>query len=380
MGKQAPLHWFEKLRNSLVNDLGYKQLDSDGAVFIRRPTGDKDTGWILVLVYVDDLLFVGDDHTGVKTEVEELLSVFEGTNDGTIKWYLGIKVETRSKARMLTQSAYVQQMLDDYGLNHIKEFDKPMSTSFYEDAFAPDEEDDFDGRKSYQKMIGSLMDIATKTRPDISTAVGILAQDVSKPNKFLMKSVHRVFGYLKRSASYGLMPTKLDGLKMELYCDSDYAGERHWRKSRTGWVVLVNGCAVSLSSHKQSCNAISATEAEYVAMSECAQEVKWFRLLLAEIGMDMSDPTPLFSDNVAAQTWAGGPQKMKRAKHIDTRYHFVRCCVKGNTIDQREVDSEDNAADGFTKPLDKIKFKKFRDAIGVISSAAVHSMPGRVLG
>lgn len=301
--KQAPLRWLEKLRNCLVNDFHYKQLNSDGAVFIRKPGGDKDDYWILVLVYLDDILFVSNNHAGVKPAVDELLSVFEGTNDGTIKWYLGIKVDTTTKTRSLTQQSYVHQMLDEYGLQDIKAFDTPMAASFYEEAFAQDEDDDFEGHKCYQEMIGSLMHIATNTRSDISTAVGILAQYVSKPNKFLMKSIQRVFGYLKGTASYGLMQTELDELKTEFYCDSDYAGERSMRKSRTGSVVLVNGCAVSWSSHKQGRIAISTTEAEYVAMSECSQEVKWFRLLLAEIGMDMSGPTPLFSDKVAAQSW-----------------------------------------------------------------------------
>ena len=111
------------------------------------------------------------------------------------------------------------------------------------------------------------MHISTKTCPDTCTAVGILAHYLSKLNKFLMKSVHRVFEHLKGTATYRLMQTKLDDLMTEFYCDSDYAGERLWCKSRTGWVVLGNGCPVSWSSHKQECNAISTTEAKYVAMS-----------------------------------------------------------------------------------------------------------------
>lgn len=63
---------------------------------------------------------------------------------------------------------------------------------------------------------------------------------------------------------------------------------------------------------------------------------------------------------------------MKRAKHIDTRYHFVRCCVKGEIVEPLDVPSESNAADGFTKPLDKLKYLKFRDFIGVKCSDAEH--------
>lgn len=56
---------------------------------------------------------------------------------------------------------------------------------------------------------------------------------------------------------------------------------------------------------------------------------------------------------------------MKRAKHIDTHFHFVRLCVKGNILETHYVPSEENTPDGFTKPLERIKFKRFQDSIGV---------------
>lgn len=114
-------------------------------------------------------------------------------------------------------------------------------------------------------------------------------------------------------------------------------------------------------------------------MSECAQEIKWLRYLLAELGMNVSEPTHLHRDNISAQEWAQAELKMKRAKHIDTRYHFIRFCVHGNYIKLRYTPSAKNAADGFTKPLDRIEFEEFRKDIGVQRTSDEHSTPGGVL-
>ncbi len=57
---------------------------------------------------------------------------------------------------------------------------------------------------------------------------------------------------------------------------------------------------------------------------------------------------------------------MKRAKHIDVKYHLIRDCVMNGTVSVQHVRSEDNLADEFTKPLGRVAFQKFRDKIDVL--------------
>lgn len=56
---------------------------------------------------------------------------------------------------------------------------------------------------------------------------------------------------------------------------------------------------------------------------------------------------------------------MRRAKHIDLKYHFVKSSTENGWTVPKEINSEDNPADGFTKPLMRVKFELFRDMIGV---------------
>lgn len=189
---------------------------------------------MIVLVYVDDLLFVSNTADDGNRAAKDLLKVFEGTNDGIIQWYLGIKVNTKHLKRSLSQPSYALSMLEEYSLTDIRQYDTPISKCFCTDLAAHKSAGVLDCPRRYQAMIGSLNHIAIKTRPDISTAVGILVQYVSAPTSFLMKSVHRVFGYLKSTASSGLVQEKSKSLAIDFFCDSDYAGDMSDRKSRTG--------------------------------------------------------------------------------------------------------------------------------------------------
>lgn len=75
---QAPLTLFKKVREVSVSKLGYKQLHSDGAVFIRRQQEGNNFMISIVLVYVDDILFVCNSDSAAEGASREFLNYFEG--------------------------------------------------------------------------------------------------------------------------------------------------------------------------------------------------------------------------------------------------------------------------------------------------------------
>ena len=54
-------------------------------------------------------------------------------------------------------------------------------------------------------------------------------------------------------------------LTIDAYCDSDWAGDHDDRKSRSGYIIRINGSIISYKSKKQPVVANSSTEAEYIA-------------------------------------------------------------------------------------------------------------------
>ncbi|KAE9164997.1 hypothetical protein PF002_g31462 [Phytophthora fragariae] len=62
-----------------------------------------------------------------------------------------------------------------------------------------------------------------------------------------------------------------------------YANDPDDYKSVSGYVTLLGGNVVSYASRKQSINAQSTCEAEYIAMNECTRDLLWFEGLLDEV-------------------------------------------------------------------------------------------------
>ena len=73
-------------------------------------------------------------------------------------------------------------------------------------------------------------------------------------------------------------------------------------------------------------------EAEYMALMEATKELLWVRRFLKELGHESNNPTNLFTDNQSALALFKNPVSHTRAKHIDTRYHFIRDAIQDNVV------------------------------------------------
>ena len=110
----------------------------------------------------------------------------------------------------------------------------------------------------------------------------------------------------------------------DFYVDADYANDPDSRRSITGYVFVLAGAPISWQSRQQVSVALSSMEAEHMAACAAAQEALWLRMLLADLGVDITNPVSLKEDNQAAIASSKNPDDHKRSKHIDIRYHFVR--------------------------------------------------------
>ena len=114
------------------------------------------------------------------------------------------------------------------------------------------------------------------------------------------EAVKRVFRYLKATSDYGICFGGISNYAQNQligFCDSDYAADVDTRKSRSGYVFLLNGGAVAWASSKQGCVATSTTEAEYVAACAATKQAVWLRNFLDGIYCVQGAPTLLKVDN-----------------------------------------------------------------------------------
>jgi ATP-binding cassette subfamily B (MDR/TAP) protein 1 len=108
------------------------------------------------------------------------------------------------------------------------------------------------------------------SRPNLSHALSVVSRYMANPGKEHWKAVQWVFRYLRRTSKarlqFGHSKIGLVG-----YVDSDYAGDLDKRRSLTGYVFTIGGCAVSWKASLQANVALSTTEAEYMAIYEACK-------------------------------------------------------------------------------------------------------------
>jgi hypothetical protein len=160
-------------------------------------------------------------------------------------------------------------------------------------------------------------------------------------------------------------PVSLDGLKA--YSDATWADDPDTRLSRTGGVIFYNGSFISAHSHQQKSIALSATQAEYQALSSAVQQILYFRSILTELNYPETIPTPLLCDNQGALYLAVSTKNHPKIKHIAIRYHFIRDAIHTESAQLIYVPTQNQIADMFTKPLPPKLFYKFKHELGVQS-------------
>jgi hypothetical protein len=106
------------------------------------------------------------------------------------------------------------------------------------------------------------------------------------------------------------------------YSHSDWASDPQDRISITGNFCTLTDGPVSWLSCKQKTIALSSTEAEYMALSDCLQQLVWMSQLLTKVGFDISTPL-LYGDNLGSLFWSTSKVQEKRSKHIDIQYHYI---------------------------------------------------------
>jgi hypothetical protein len=104
--------------------------------------------------------------------------------------------------------------------------------------------------------------------------------------------------YLKATSSFGICFTRDAAVNiLTTYYDVDYVVDLNDHRSRTSFVLLMNGGLVAWGSWKQPCCSSSTTEAEYIVRATVTKEVIWLHRLLGSLGFSQGASTNIFSDN-----------------------------------------------------------------------------------
>lgn len=357
--KQAPRAWFSRIEEYFIK-AGFVKSQNEETLFLKS---NKHGDILMVSVYVDDLIYTGDNMSMMEEFKRSMQREFDMTDLGKMRYFLGLEVLQTSQGTHISQLKYALEILRRFEMEGCNAVCNPMVPG---NKLEMDREGEPVDEILYKQIIGSLMYITT-TRPDLQFSVSLLSRFMSSPTKLHMQAAKRVLRYLKGTMDYGIWYKRGGAGDVVVYTDSDFAGDIDSRKSTSGYVFLMDEAAVAWLSKKQPIVTLSTTEAEYVAASVCACQAIWFKRIQEELGYEVSKSTRIMCDNTSTIKLSKNPVFHGRCKHIGVRFHFLRDLVNNGEISLEHCGSQEQVADIFTKALSREAFEKLRSRLGICS-------------
>ncbi|KAL0458385.1 UNVERIFIED_CONTAM: Retrovirus-related Pol polyprotein from transposon TNT 1-94 [Sesamum latifolium] len=180
-------------------------------------------------------------------------------------------------------------------------------------------------------------------------------------------ALDRVLRYLKGTVSlaihYGRFPAVFEG-----YSDASWIAKNSGSNGCSGYVFTLGGDAVSWKSAKHTLITWSTFEAELCALDTTGTEAEWLFGFLSQLHI-LSQPLPPIAVHCDSQTTIAKVRSrkynQKTKRHIQVRLKSIRALVSDRVIGIDFVGTKDNVADPLTKGLDLSQVNKFRLGMGL---------------
>jgi hypothetical protein len=360
--KQGAVEWNRKLHDILTRN-NFTRSQNDACLYSKRVKSD----WMYICIHVDDLTVASTATTLYRTFEEQMNEILVMKDLRDVKQYLGLQIERdENGVFLLHQTNYINKKLREFGLSDSKRLKIPLDPGYQKQLF---QQPDMKDKEVYRQAIGSLLYLATNTRPDIAVSTSILARKVNNPSEADWTETKRVFKYLNYTKDKRLKlgdTLQWNDIQLTGYADADWGGDSTERKSNSGCIFKYLGAPIVWASRKQTLVALSSTEAEYISLSEAAQEAVCLRRLLTDFNQQIIGPTVIYEDNQSCIKLLQDERSSHRTKHIATKYHFVRDLFKSGEIDVKYCPSETMTADILTKPLGPEKLRQLTQDLGLV--------------
>jgi hypothetical protein len=380
-----------------LTHLGYESSRGDPDVWFRPSVKvTKEEYYEYLLVYTDDILAIGLNPSEILTRINRYFTLKPDSIHPPDD-YLGTKIRKTvlpngkeawgqsSSHYVLNAVGNLEAWMREKGYKLPNRADTPMMTTYRPEL---DVSKVLSGELAnyYQSLIGVLRWAVEIGRIDITTEVSMLAAHMAMPREGHLYAVFRVFAYLKKkhnsrlvydptypTIDFGKFKAKEDwenfygdvkeaiptnapkprGRSVMLRCfvDSDHAGDKVTRRSRTWLIQMINMAPIAWYSKKQGSIEGATFGSEFVALKTAMEANRALRYKLRMIGIPIDGPTYFYCDNMSVVNNTTVPESMLKKKSNSIAYHAVREAVAMGELLIAYIPTDNNISDLMTKVL-----------------------------
>ena len=405
--KSSGAAWRSHLSDVIRESLGFTMCRADNDVWFRRAQKPDGTPYYeYILVYTDDILCISMDPNAILSYLDQHF-LLKPDSIGPPKQYLGASVSkysipgTSEECWCMGSEQYVKEAirnmenwLTQRGGKLKTKMSSPLSPSYAPELDATplcnDEETSY-----YHQQIGILRWAVELGRIDITTEVSILAGFSAAPRVGHLNAIFDVFAYLKKhtrsrlvfDAGYRNLPMEekpdwtdfyqdakeqipMDApeplgkpVEMVAFVDSDHAGDKVTRRSRTGVLIFLNRAPIVWYSKKQNSIETSSFGSEFSAMKTGVELIEGLRYKLRMMGVPLDGPAHVKADNLSVVKNSSMPESTLKKKSNSIAFHYVRERAAADMIQVSYEPTGTNLADMLTKIQPGPVRKKFSEMV-----------------
>ena len=358
---------FGQKLDAVLQKLNFRRCNADKALYHKVAASGKR---IIIGTYVDDIVCMTSCEEARAEWRRAMDEAFlRVTYDDELDWMLNMEINRRtnssgSRTTSISQRLAIERLAKSIpGIESDRKRAVPMHASTQTARRSKDAptENEHEYSFKFASVIGALMYIANWTRPDLVTAVNRLARYMTDPTDehYRLARELAAFAYHTKDRTLTYTETKDNPLRLSGASDSSFNDDLDHSRSTIGWGLwLGTKCSglVKWSSKVPKTIATSSTNAEIQAATNLAKDVLWARTFLDDIGNTQYGSTVMYQDNDPAISQIQDVKGTAMSKHYLVTLRMVQELLHLGIIHMNPIDTKENVADLFTKPLSEVPF------------------------
>jgi len=172
--KQEPRAWYNKIETYFLRN-GFERCFCEHTLF----TNSKGGKILIVSLYVDDLIYKGNDESMCNDFRSSMMLEFDMSNLGRMRYFLGIEILQNSHGIFMCQRKYARDVLTRFGMQDCNAVKNPIVPGT---KLSKNEAGNKVNATQFKLVVGSLMYL-TAIMPDLMYGVNLISRFMANPTE-----------------------------------------------------------------------------------------------------------------------------------------------------------------------------------------------------